>query len=259
MSIDPQNTNPAPQRLQRRDGAHIAYHSTSGDGPGIIFLGGFRSDMTGTKATALEAVCQSAGRPFVRFDYFGHGKSSGDFREGTIGRWLEDSVAVLDELTRGPQILVGSSMGGWLMLRVATTRPDRVAGLIGLAAAPDFTEELMWPSFDDDIRRKLETDGVYLEHSQYDPEPTPITMQLIQEGRAHLVLDDGVEFDGPVRLLQGMEDPDVPWQHAVRLMEALRGDDITLTLIKHGDHRLSTPPDIALLARTLEEVCASLL
>jgi len=256
MPIDPQDAPSPPARLSRNDGAHIAYHSTPGATPGVIFLGGFRSDMTGTKAMALEQACRQANRSFIRFDYFGHGESGGDFRDGTIGRWRDDALAIVDEVAEGPQVLVGSSMGGWIMLLVALQRPERIKGLVGLAPAPDFTEELMWTGFDDGIRNTLETDGVYLEPSPYDPEPTPITMELIREGRQHLVLGKPIPFAGPVRLLQGTDDPDVPWRHAVRVMDALAGEDVALTLVKGGDHRLSTPDNIALLTRTVEEVCA---
>ena len=245
-----------PQKtLLRGDGQHIAYHSTRGKTPGVIFLGGFRSDMTGTKATALERACIANNRAFVRFDYFGHGASSGSFVSGTIGRWCEDVIAVLDQLTIGPQVLVGSSMGGWIMLLAALERPDRVAGLIGVAAAPDFTEDLMWSGFDASIRRTLETDGVYLEPSPYDPEPTPITLALIEEGRKHLVLRQPIPFDGPVRLIQGTDDPDVPWQHALRTADALTSHDVVVSLIKGGDHRLSEPEQIAHILRTVEETC----
>lgn len=234
---------------------HLAYHSTRGKTPGVIFLGGFRSDMTGTKATALEQACAKNGRAFVRFDYFGHGQSTGNFTDGTIGRWREDAIAVLDDLSAGPQVLVGSSMGGWLMLLAALARPARVAGLVGIAAAPDFTEELMWNTFDPPIRETLETTGVYLEPSPYDPEPTPITMRLIEDGRAHLVLPHPIPFTGPVRLVHGMDDPDVPWQQAVRTAEALTSDDVVLTLIKGGDHRLSEPDQIDQIIAAVEETC----
>ncbi len=245
-----------PKMLRRPDGAQIAYRARTGPGgAGVLFLGGFRSDMQGTKALALDQWATRAGRAFVRFDYFGHGESSGDFRRGTIGRWLDDALAVLDETTRGPLVVVGSSMGGWLALHLALKRPDRVRAVVGIAAAPDFTEDLMWARFPDPVRRTLEGEGVYLEPSAYDPEPTPITMRLIEEGRSHLLLGGPIALDIPVRLFQGMRDPDVPWQHACRLVEALSGADVTLTLVKEGDHRLSEPADLDRLVRAVEELC----
>lgn len=249
-------TEQSPQKLARGDGLDIAYHCTRGESPGVIFLGGFRSDMTGTKATALEQACREAGRAFVRFDYFGHGASSGEFRAGTIGRWFEDALAVLEQLTTGPQVLVGSSMGGWIMLLLARARPDRVAGLVGIAAAPDFTEDLMWDTFDETIRATLETDGIYFEPSPYDPEPTPIAHALIVEGRQHLILRQPIPFDGPVRLIHGLDDADVPWQHAMKTVDALTSRDVAVTLIKGGDHRLSEPAQISQILRTVEETCA---
>lgn len=249
-------TENSPQRLARGDGHDIAYHCTRGESPGVIFLGGFRSDMTGTKATALERACRDANRAFIRFDYFGHGASSGDFRAGTIGRWFDDAVAVLDRLTTGPQLLVGSSMGGWIMLLLARARPERVAGMVGIAAAPDFTQDLMWDTFDETIRATLVADGVYFEPSPYDPEPTPITHTLIIEGRNHLVLRQPIPFAGPVRLIHGIDDPDVPWQHALKTADALTSRDVVVTLIKGGDHRLSEPAQINRILRTVEETCA---
>ncbi len=245
----------SPKALTRQANMHLAYHSTRGETPGVIFLGGFRSDMTGTKATALEHACAEAGRAFVRFDYFGHGQSSGEFSDGTISRWRDDAIAVIDQLSSGPQVLVGSSMGGWLMILAALARPNRVAGLVGIAAAPDFTEDLMWATFDPSIRHALEVDGVYLELSPYDPEPTPITMRLIEDGRQHLVLRQPIPFSGPVRLVHGMADPDVPWQHAVRTAEAFASDDVAINLIKGGDHRLSAPDQLAQIVATVEETC----
>jgi pimeloyl-ACP methyl ester carboxylesterase len=248
-------SEPAAEFLTRPDGATIAYHARSGKSPGVIFLGGFMSDMTGTKATALEQSCRDAGRGFIRFDYLGHGQSSGAFADGTIGRWRDDALAVLDEIAGGPQILVGSSMGGWIMFLAALARPERVAGLVGVAPAPDFTRRLMWDGFDENIRETLRREGVYLEPSQYDDEPYTITLQLIEEGDSHMILDDGIDLDCPVRILHGMEDPDVPWQHALTIVQSLKSDDVTLSLVKHGDHRLSEPDDIERLTTTVEALC----
>ncbi len=211
--------------------------------------------MTGTKAMALEAACKDAGRAFTRFDYFGHGASSGAFTEGTIGRWSEDAIAVLDELTEGPQALVGSSMGGWIMLLAALARPGRVHALVGIAAAPDFTEDLMWEVLDDSMKESLARDGVYYEPSEYGEEPYPITMRLIEEGRDHLLLRAPIPLHCPVRLIHGLEDPDVPWDQSLRLARALESPDVTLTLVKDAVHRLAEPRDIARLVAAVEEVC----
>lgn len=242
----------APEFLARDDGERIAYRRLPGKAPGIVFLGGFMSDMTGTKATALEAFCRARGQAFLRFDYFGHGASSGAFRDATIGRWREDAIAALDHLTQGPQILVGSSMGGWMMLLAALARPARVAALVGIAAAPDFTQELMWPSFSADEQRRLVREGALTVPSEYDPRGYTITHRLIEEGRRHLLLGDTVPIACPVRLLHGMADPDVPWQMSLRLAERLQSEDVRVTLVKHGDHRLSSERDLALLCRTIE-------
>lgn len=226
-------------------GGRLAYARTAGSGPGVVFLGGFMSDMTGTKATTLEAHCRAAGRAFLRFDYRGHGASEGRFVDGTIGGWADDAVTALDRLTAGPQILVGSSMGGWLMLLAARARPDRVAGLVGLAAAPDFTEELMWEQFPEPVRRVLLRDGVWHEPTEYGDTPYPITLGLIEEGRRHLLLRRPLPIACPVRLIHGMRDRDVPWQVSQRLLDHVAAEDATLTLVKDGDHRLSRPQDIA--------------
>ena len=246
-----------PGAIDRPGGHRLAYHATAGHAtspgiPGVIFLGGFMSDMTGTKAMALDAHCRARGYGFLRFDYLGHGQSSGAFTDGTIGRWAADAIAAIDELTTGPQVLVGSSMGGWIMLLAALARPQRVVGLIGLAAAPDFTEALIWQGLDDKARAALLDDGVINMPSDYDDTPYPITRTLIEEGRDHLLMGGPIALDCPVRLLQGMEDRDVPWRTALNLAERLAGDDVEVTLIKGGDHRLSEPPDLARLGRALD-------
>ena len=246
-----------PGAIDRPGGHRLAYHATAGratsaDTPGVIFLGGFMSDMTGTKAMALEDHCRDRGLAFLRFDYLGHGQSSGAFTDGTIGRWADDAVAVIDELSTGPQVLVGSSMGGWIMLLAALARPERVVGLLGLAAAPDFTEELIRQGLDDGQRAALLEDGVITMPSDYDDTPYPITRTLIEEGRDHLLLGGPIALSCPVRLLQGMADRDVPWRTALTLAEKLAGDDVEVTLIKGGDHRLSEPQDLMRLGRTLD-------
>ncbi len=244
-----------PEHLRAADGATIAYHRLPGKSPGVVFCGGFKSDMTGIKATALEAHCRSVGRAYLRFDYFAHGASSGDFIAATVGRWAADTIAVLDRLTEGPQVLVGSSMGGWLMLLAALARPARVAGLVGVAPAVDFTEALMWRNLPDEAKAVLARDGVWQRPSQYSADPYPVTMQLIVEGRAHLLLDKPIPLACPLRILHGMQDPDVPWRHALKLVDALASADVVLTLVKHGDHRLSMPDDIKRLTTTVETLC----
>ncbi len=240
-----------------RDGAEtIAYHRTPGKSPGVIFLGGFMSDMTGTKATALEAWAQGAGRAFLRFDYTGHGCSGGRFTDGTISAWLEDACAVLDELTSGPQILVGSSMGGWIALHLALCRPDRVAGLVGIAAAPDFVD-WMWEELGEEGRRCIEEEGVYRQPSAYSEEPYEITRALIEDGRKMKLLNGpSLDIRCPVRLLQGMRDPDVPWRHALKIAEKITHDDVRVHFFKGGDHRLSGPEELAFLMRVLEDMSA---
>ncbi|MEI9887720.1 MAG: alpha/beta hydrolase [Rhizomicrobium sp.] len=241
--------------LIRDDGERVVYVRHDGALPGIVWLGGFRSAMTGSKATALAAWAREQGRAFVGFDYFGHGASSGDFRAGTVSRWLGDTLAVLDRLTAGPQLLVGSSMGAWLALLAAQTLPGRVAGLLLIAPAADFTEALLWNSFDAGVRQRLWEEGEWLRPSSYDPEPYPITRALIEDGRKHLLLDAKIALDRPVRIVQGMADPDVPLEHAMRLLDRL-GPDTELTLVKAGDHRLSKPHEIATILRVLAAMIA---
>jgi pimeloyl-ACP methyl ester carboxylesterase len=203
--------------------------------------------MTGSKATALEEFCRSRGQAFLCFDYFGHGQSDGDFVDGTIGRWLDDALAALDTLTIGKQILIGSSMGGWLMLLAALQRPARIHGLIGIAAAPDFTEDLLLSELSAADRTKLQVDGVLTRPSAYSDEPYLITWKLIEEARQHLLLRGPIALDCPVRLLHGMADPDVPFAVAMRLAQRLSSQDLQLRLIKDGDHRLARQQDLALL------------
>ncbi len=242
---------PAAQILSREGGATIAYHQSAGQGPGIIYLGGFRSDMTGDKAVRLESFSQARGQAFLRFDYQGHGASSGAFTDGTIGRWTQDALAALDQLTEGPQILVGSSMGGWIMLLAALARPERVHALLGIAAAPDFTERLIFARLDDDVQRRLTTDGVIEMPNAYDELPYQITMGLIEDGRDHMLLGKPIALDCPVRLLHGMKDEDVPWQTALEITERLSATDVAITLVKNGSHRLSEPADLDRLCQVL--------
>jgi len=237
-------------------GVDIAYHRIAGKSPGVVFMGGFMSDMTGSKAMALEAFCRRRGQGFLRFDYRGHGASSGRFEDGTIGSWSEDALAAFDRLTEGPQVIVGSSMGGWIALLTALKRPERVAALVGIAAAPDFTEDLVWAELTAEQKTQITRDGVLRLPSQYSETPYGITLQLIEDGRQHLLLRDAIALTCPVRLLHGQRDPDVPWQHSLRLAEKLASSDVRTILIKDGDHRLSRDQDIALLCRTVEELLA---
>ncbi len=235
-------------------GAAIAYDRITGNSPGVMFLGGFMSNMRGAKATALEKICRTNGHAFLRFDYSGHGESSGKISEGTIGSWLSDALLIFDSYTNGPQILVGSSMGGWIMLLLALARPKKIRGLIGIAAAPDFTEDLLWERFDANVRAKLEKDGIHYERTDYGNEPYVITKELIEEGRNHLLLRQKITINHPIRLLHGMRDESVPWTTAFRLSEKISSEDVRIVLIKGGDHSLSRDEDIHCLQITLQEL-----
>jgi pimeloyl-ACP methyl ester carboxylesterase len=239
--------------LERPDGARLAYRKIEGAGPTVVWLGGFHSDMDGTKAVALDDWARGVGRGYVRFDYFGHGKSSGMFEDGTIGRWRGDALAVIDQLTGGPLVLVGSSMGGWLACLAALARPQRVAAMVLIAPAADFTDKLMEPGLSDEARAALKRDGRWTRPSEYDGGGYVITAELLEEGRAWSILPGPVEIACPVRILQGGQDPDVPWRHALSLAEALTSRDVTFTLIKDGDHRLSRPQDLARMIAAVEE------
>ena len=227
-------------------------------GPGLFWLGGFKSDMKGTKAEALDRWAAEQGRACLRFDYSGHGESGGDFNAGTIGRWLQESLAVYRRFAQGPQVIVGSSMGGWLALLLARElRQNKdaapTAGMVLIAPAVDFTEELMWKQFPAAIKQEIETKGVWLRPSEYGEEPYPITKGLIEEGRKHLMLGGLIETGCPVHILQGVKDSDVPWRHAVELVSRFARDDVVLTLIKDGDHRLSRPEDIERLIAAVKQ------
>jgi pimeloyl-ACP methyl ester carboxylesterase len=241
----------------------IAVRIREGRGPGLFWLGGFKSDMKGTKAEALDNWAAGQGRACIRFDYSGHGESSGDFGDGTISRWLEESVAVFEQFCRGPQIVIGSSMGGWMALLLARELNRRaksgapsaggIAGMVLIAPAPDFTEVLMWQRFPPEIRKQIEETGAWSRPSEYSEDPYLITRALIEDGRKHLLLNGLVETGCPVRILQGVKDPDVPWQHATELVSRIARDDVVLTLVKDGDHRLSRPEDIDRLIAAVSE------
>jgi pimeloyl-ACP methyl ester carboxylesterase len=237
-------------------GRHIAYVRTPGKEPGVVFLGGFRSDMTGSKALHLQAWAEAAGRAFLRFDYSGHGASRGAFTDGAISDWHEDAAAVIETLTEGPQVLVGSSMGGWIALLLARQMPERVAGLVGIAAAPDFTERMWEDEFSLAERSRLMAEGVVLRPSDYSDAPYPITRRLIEDGKANLVLDGPLHLPLPVRLLQGTADSDVQPAVALRLLDHISSPDLRLTLVRDADHRFSTPGCLALIVETVEAVLA---
>lgn len=245
--------------LERADGSQIAYRHIAGDSPGILFCPGFNSDMQGTKALALDAWCRQQGRQFTCFDYYAHGQSSGESGQGCIGRWRDDALAILDEVTSGPQLIVGSSMGGWIMLLVASARPQRIAALLGVAAAPDFTERLRDSGLDSTQLQQLAEIGYCDMPNDYDDgQPYRISRYLLEEGREHLLLDQEIAIDVPVRLIHGQCDEDVPWQHSLAVAEHLRASDVEVLLVKSGDHRLSGDGDIQRLLCTLSALLADM-
>lgn len=249
-------TLPPPERLQRPDGGHIAYRSTVSDRkdlPGVVFIHGLRSDMDGGKAECLHAFCEARGQAFVRFDCRGHGQSSSHFEETVLSDWADDALRVIDELTDGPQIVVGSSMGGWLMLLTALARPERVAGLVGIAAAPDFTSRFREELSAED-RQALERDGQIGRPTEYDPEPYIFTKALLDDGDHNRVLDKPLSFQGRMRLLHGMQDDAVPWELSLEIAAKTATDDVRVHLLKDGDHRLSRDQDLALLQATVAEL-----
>ena len=245
--------------LARGQGASMAYQRLNGKGPGVVFLHGFHSDMEGGKALALEAWCRAEGRAFLRFDMFGHGKSSGRVEDGCVSRWVDDAVAALDELSDGPQVLVGSSLGGWIALLAALRRRERVVGLVGVAAAPDFTEDLMWAEFSDEQRRQMLEAGYVTMPNCYEPEkPWTVPRLLIEDGRNNLLLRDAINLGCPVRLIQGQKDVDVPWKTALRIADCLASDDVEIILVKDGDHRLSREHDLTRLCAVVGKLVAAL-
>ncbi len=248
---------PSPEFLQCPSGRRIAYHQTPGAAPGLVFLGGFKSDMEGTKALYLEAAAREAGRAFLRFDYSGHGRSSGGFADGCIGDWAEDAQQAVSLLTEGPQVLIGSSMGGWISLILSQRIAPRIAGLVTIAAAPDFTEDGMWAGFSPEQHARMEQDGQVALPSDYG-EPYIITRRLIEDGRQHLVLRQPLPLPFPVRFLQGTADTDVDQSVALRLLDHASGPDMRLTLVKDADHRFSAPAQLALIGAAVQEVLAAL-
>jgi pimeloyl-ACP methyl ester carboxylesterase len=246
------------KQLFHGDNDYLTYEVFAGHGPTVVFLGGYASEMTGTKGEWLRAHCNANNYPFLRLDYSGHGQSSGEFEFGTIGQWLKDALRVIEKVVSGPMVLVGSSMGGWIMLLVALKLRQHVVGLIGIAAAPDFSEDLMWQGFDSATQERLKTDGIIHLSSEYDERGLPVRMAFIEDGREHCLLKDEIELHCPVRLLQGMEDLDVPWETASRLMQQIASVDVEITYIKNGDHRLSSAPQLRLLGATLDRLLVDL-
>ncbi len=243
--------------LSRGPSDYLAYHrfeAKNSSLPGVVFLGGYKSDMTGTKAMFLDSLCRERQQTFTRFDYFGHGSSTGKFEEGTIGQWLSDSLAVIDELTKGPLILVGSSLGGWLITLATLARPERIQAMIGIASAPDFTEDLIWESLTDSQKKDLTENGLMYIPSSEDPLGLPVTLDFIQEGRQHLVLRKKLEVTCPVHLIHGSHDTDVPVSFSERLMDSVKSQECSLTLIKNGDHRLNTPFALGYLGALISQV-----
>lgn len=236
------------------DGRQLAYQLSEGTLPGIVFMGGFRSDMTGAKAMAMEADAKKRGKRFLRFDYTGHGQSSGDFIHCTIGGWKNDAVAMLDHIAPGDNFLIGSSMGGWIMLLAALERKEKVSGLLGLASAPDFTENLLWRAMTPAQQRTILTEKILPIPSCNGQEPYPISLNLVEEGRKNLLLHNTIALSCPVRLVHGLNDEDVPWQTSVSLSKALASPDVALTLIKDAGHRLSTAEQLALISQSLTDL-----
>jgi pimeloyl-ACP methyl ester carboxylesterase len=262
-----QTSHPVPPRFHEVSGfrglrlafRRIDARDSGSEKPGIVWLGGFKSDMLSTKAERIAQWASKNDRAFLRFDYSGHGESQGDFVDGCIGDWARQSLAMIRDLTEGPQILVGSSMGGWISLLVARElsrlgEADRLAGMILIAPAVDFTEELMWQKLPDHARKDIETKGFWMRPTQYAPEPYPVTRKLFEDGRNNLLFGGVIRAHCPVHILQGMEDPDVPWSHALKLVEHLAGDPVALTLVKDGDHRLSREEDIERMLFAISEI-----
>lgn len=240
------------QTLTRPDGETLAYKQVEGTGPTVLWIGGFRSDMEGTKALALDAAARERGWAYVRYDHFAHGQSSGDWRQATIGRWRDDAIGLIESLP-GPVIPVGSSMGGWVALLAALARPDRMAGLVLINPAQDFTDRLMWPSLDDHVRQAILRDGEAVITEEGLGEYV-LTRRMFEEARDWLLLEGPISITAPIHVLQGRADATVPWTHSIRLAERLTGGDVRLDLIEGGDHRLSTPRDLARLVDAVEEM-----
>ena len=243
-----------PNFITGQEGRRLAYHFHEGEGPTVVFCGGYMSDMEGTKALFLEKTCKDIGLSYVRFDYSGHGKSSEDFVDGTIGKWTEDALSIIDEITKGDLIIIGSSMGGWIGLLVCLSRKERIKAFIGIASAPDFTRELMWDHYSPAIKETLKKEGIYLEPSEYSDEPYKVSHQLIQDGENHILLNKPIDLNCSVRLFHGLQDEDVPSSYSSRIAEKLISDDVIISFNKSGDHRLSSEADLNRLKQAIIEL-----
>jgi len=240
--------------LSTKSGDKIAYKMSSGRGPTLIWCGGLKSDMEGGKATHLHDWAIQEKRNYIRFDYFGHGQSTGLFRDGTISQWSNDVVQIMDELTMDDVILIGSSMGGWASLLAALKRSKKVKALILIAPAPDFTEKLMWKNWTDEQRETLINDGILYVPSDYE-EPYEYSQTLMEDGRVNQILDNPIKFDGPVKILQGAQDAVVPWEHSKKIVDMITSPDVDYTLVKNGDHSLSSPEDLTRLVSVVQALC----
>jgi len=247
-----------PQSIQLPSNERLMYHHIHGDSPGVMFLGGFNSSMKGTKATTLESWCRDNRRAYTRFDYRGHGESDGKFEDGSIGDWLQDTLAIIDYIDHQPLVLVGSSMGAWIMLLSAIHRPNRIAGLLGIASAADFTEILFNSRMNDLEREQLVNQGYVKRQSAYDEDPYIYTKKLIEDGRDNLLLDRSIPINVPTRLIHSVDDPDVPWQVSAKILKQLTTNDAELTLLKDAGHRLSRPADLELISHKLKQLLASI-
>ena len=246
-----------PASIACEDGIVIAYHHNSGHAPGVLFCGGFRSDMNGGKATSLSAFCHNRGQQYTRFDYRGHGQSSGVFADSTVGDWLNDAVTILDSVTTGPQIVVGSSMGGWIAFLLARIRPNRIAAIVTIAPAVDMTQRAL-ANLPNEAKRQLEENSVWMRPSEYEPDGYPITQKLLDEGAIHILLNDPIPFEGPVRILHGMQDDVVPWSLSLDILDALVSKDVEITFVKDGDHRMSEPDGIKRLINLVSAISKKL-
>jgi len=243
-----------PKYIISQDNRRIAYHKTLGKKPTVVFCGGFMSDMEGTKALSLEQTCLELGLSYIRFDYSGHGQSSEKFSEGTIGKWKEDALAIIDQLVEGPLIIIGSSMGGWIGLLISLARKERIQAFIGIAPAPDFTRALMWDIFSPAVQKKLIEEGIYHQPSEYSEEPYTITYDLITEGNDHILLNKPIELECPVRLFHGAKDHDVPAEWSTKIADKITSKDVKIYINEIGDHRLSSPEDLERLKQALIEL-----
>jgi pimeloyl-ACP methyl ester carboxylesterase len=242
-----------PKYITGPQGRRIAYHHTNGNGPTVIFCGGYMSDMEGTKALFLEKICKDLGISYVRFDYSGHGKSSEEFVDGTIGKWTEDALSIIDEVTRGELIIIGSSMGGWIGLLASIARKERIKAFVGIASAPDFTRELMWDNYSDAIKETLKTEGIYLEPSDYSDVHYKVSYALIQDGEHHILLNKPIDLECPVGLFHGLLDLDVPASYSSRIAKKIKSNDVIISFNKSGDHRLSSDADLNRLKQAISE------